>query len=249
MLTPLSIGIITLTVLATSFISGIFGMAGGVILLGVLLLFLDVAPAMVLFGVIQFVSNGWRATLWWRYARWSLIWRYLIGSTTMFLLLRLISFIPDKATVYLALGLIPFAIDLLPKRLAADITRPGMPYLCGAFIMMLQLLAGAAGHVLDLFFQKSELDRRAIVGTKAVTQATGHLYRIAYFGSFAEAFDSSIDWWFYVLFIVMSISGTSLAAAVIDRMTDANFRLWSRRVIFAVSFTLLVRGCWLLISS
>jgi uncharacterized membrane protein YfcA len=112
MLTPLSIGIITLTVLATSFISGIFGMAGGVILLGVLLLFLDVAPAMVLFGVIQFVSNGWPATLWWRYARWSLIWRYLIGSTTMFLLLRLISFIPDKATVYLALGLIPFAIDL-----------------------------------------------------------------------------------------------------------------------------------------
>lgn len=249
MLSYLSIGVIALTVLITSFISGIFGMAGGVILLGVLLLFLDVAPAMVLFGVIQFVSNGWRAALWWRYARWSIIWRYLIGSTLMFLLLRLVSFIPDKATVYLALGLIPFAIDLLPKRLAVDITRPGMPYLCGMFIMMLQLLAGAAGHVLDLFFQKSDLDRRSIVGTKAVTQATGHLYRIAYFGSFASAIDTEINGWFYVVFIAMSMTGTSLAAFVIDRMTDANFRRWSRRVIYAVSVAFLVRGCWLLVSS
>ena len=37
------------------------------ILLGVLLVFMDVAPAMVLFGIIQMASNGWRATLWWRY--------------------------------------------------------------------------------------------------------------------------------------------------------------------------------------
>ena len=31
------------------------------ILLGVLLLYMDVAPAMVLFGVIQTAANGWRA--------------------------------------------------------------------------------------------------------------------------------------------------------------------------------------------
>ena len=51
----------------TSFLSGIFGMAGGMILLGVLLILLDVAPAMVLFGVTQFASNGWRAALWRRF--------------------------------------------------------------------------------------------------------------------------------------------------------------------------------------
>ena len=60
---PLALAVIAVTILATSFISGIFGMAGGLILLGVLLVFMDVAPAMVLFGAIQTAANGWRATL------------------------------------------------------------------------------------------------------------------------------------------------------------------------------------------
>ena len=86
------------------------------------------------------------------------------------------------------LGLLPFAAYLVPKRVSLDITRPGVPYLCGCLIIVLQLLAGAAGHILDVFFQKSPLDRKTIVGTKAVTQVTGHVYRIAYFGSFAAAY-------------------------------------------------------------
>jgi uncharacterized membrane protein YfcA len=94
------------------FISGLFGMAGGLILLGVLLVFMDVAPAMVLFGTIQMVSNGWRATLWLRYVEWSIVWRFLIGSTTMFLLMRSVAIVPSKAALYLMLGLLPFAAYL-----------------------------------------------------------------------------------------------------------------------------------------
>ena len=106
--------------------------------------------------------------------------------------MRSVALLPSKATLYLTLGLLPFAADLLPKRLSLDITRPGVPYFAGALIIVLQLLAGAAGHILDVFFQKSRLDRKTIVATKAVTQVTGHVYRILYFGSFAAAFDDSI---------------------------------------------------------
>ena len=70
MLGSLALSVIAVTVLATSFISGIFGMAGGLILLGVLLVFMDVAPAMVLFGAIQTASNGWRSALWLRHVNW-----------------------------------------------------------------------------------------------------------------------------------------------------------------------------------
>ena len=153
----------------------------------------------------------------------------------MFLLLRPVAMLPSKATLYLGLGLLPFAADLLPKRLTPDITRPGAPYICGAFIIMLQLLAGAAGHILDVFFQKSQLDRKTIVATKAVTQVAGHLYRIAYFGSFAFAFDTSIPWWAYAAAIALSFAGTSLAAPVLMRMTDDGFRLWSRRITISVA--------------
>ncbi len=246
MLGPVALGVIGASILATSFISGIFGMAGGLILLGVLLVFLDVAPAMVLFGAVQTVSNGWRSALWLRHVNWSIVWRYLVGSTLMFLVLRLVAVLPSKATLYIGLGLIPFAADLLPRKLTPDITRPGAPYICGAFIITLQLLAGAAGHILDIFFQKSPLDRKTIVGTKAVTQVTGHLYRILYFGSFEFAFDTSIPWWVYLAALVLSVAGTSLAAPVLLRMSDTGFRAWSRRLTMSIASVYLAWGLWLI---
>jgi uncharacterized membrane protein YfcA len=103
---PAVLAVIAVTIAVTSFISGIFGMAGGIILLGVLLIFLDVAPAMMLFGTIQMASNGWRAALWRRYVDWGIVWRYLVGSTLMFLALRSVAIIPSKAVIYLGLGLI-----------------------------------------------------------------------------------------------------------------------------------------------
>ena len=239
------LAIIAATILVTSFISGIFGMAGGIILLGVLLIFLDVAPAMMLFGTIQTAANGWRAALWVRYVDWGIVWRYVVGSTLMFLALRWVAVIPSKAVIYLGLGIIPFAADLLPKRLTPDITRPGAPYICGAFIITLQLLAGAAGHILDVFFQKSRMDRKSIVATKAVTQVTGHLYRIIYFGSFGVTFDENIPLWAYAVAVALAFCGTSLAALVLNRMTDEGFRMWSRRVTLSVSVTYLARGLWL----
>jgi len=244
-LAPSALAIVAVAVLGSSFVSGVFGMAGGMILLGVLLVFMDVAPAMVLFGVIQMASNGWRTALWFRYVDWRIVWRFLVGSTLMFLLMRSVALLPSKATVYLTLGLLPFAADLLPKRVSLDITRPGVPYAAGALIIVLQLLAGAAGHILDVFFQRSQFDRKTIVATKAVTQVMGHVYRIIYFGSFGATFDTSIPWWVYLAAIALTLAGTSLAATVLTRMTDDGFRTWSRRVTLGVSVTYIARGLWL----
>ena len=54
----------------TAFLSGIFGMAGGMVLIGVLLVVLPLPMAMVLHAVTQMASNGWRAFLWWRHIQW-----------------------------------------------------------------------------------------------------------------------------------------------------------------------------------
>src|SRR2546430_13078412 len=49
---------------ATAFLSGLFGMAGGMILIGVLLMLMPLPTAMVLHAITQMASNGWRAFLW-----------------------------------------------------------------------------------------------------------------------------------------------------------------------------------------
>lgn len=243
-----AIAAVAVTILLTSFLSGIFGMAGGLILLGVLLLMLDVTQAMILFGVTQLGANGWRALLWRRHVAWQLVGSYIAGALAMFAFMKLVAFLPDKAMVYIGLGLIPIIGDLVPPRWRPDITRRFMPFTCGAFIMALQLMAGAAGSVLDIFFQKSPLDRKQIVATKAITQVFAHVGRIAYFGSFAVSGDDLLPWWTYVGAVALALAGTTLAAGVLHRMTDASFRQWSRWLILTISVVFLVRGVWLLVA-
>ena len=55
---------------ATAFLSGLFGMAGGLILIGVLLALMPLPTAMVLHAITQMASNGWRAFLWRAHIRW-----------------------------------------------------------------------------------------------------------------------------------------------------------------------------------
>lgn len=74
-MSPALIAALLLVMVGTSLLSGIFGMAGGLILVGVLLALLPVQDAMLLHGVTQAASNGWRALLWRRHIRLRRSWR------------------------------------------------------------------------------------------------------------------------------------------------------------------------------
>ena len=245
-MTPLSLILIGCTIVSTSFLSGLFGMAGGMILLGVLLVYFDVATGMVIFSVIQFVANGWRAALWWRFVQWRIFFVYVSGAVISFAIMRAVAIVPSKAAVYISLGLLPFLIELLPARARPNIEWRGVPFLTGFLTTIIQLLTGVGGLFLDIFFQKSALDRKTTIATKAVTQTFSHVVRAVYFGSFVGLADA-VPLWTYVPAIALSIAGTSLAALLLERMTDVGFRQWTRRVIFAVSIVFLARGVMLAI--
>ena len=63
-MTPLMIAALGVLMVGTAFLSGLFGMAGGMILIGVLLMLMPLPTAMVLHAITQMASNGWRAFLW-----------------------------------------------------------------------------------------------------------------------------------------------------------------------------------------
>jgi uncharacterized membrane protein YfcA len=243
-MTPLAYAIIGFTIISTSFVSGLFGMAGGMILVGVLLAYFDVATGMVVFSIIQFVANGWRAALWWRFVIWRIFFVYVLGAALSFAAMRYVAIVPSKAAVYLGLGLLPFLIELLPANARPNIEWRGLPFITGILTTIIQLLTGVGGLFLDIFFQKSMLDRKTTIATKAVTQTFSHVVRAVYFGSFVGIADA-VPLWTYAPAIVLSIAGTSIAAQVLERMTDVGFRQWTRRVIFAVSVIYLARGVML----
>src|SRR5262245_32986424 len=99
----LSCALFWATIVCSSCLSGVFGMAVGMVLLGVLLVFFDVAAGMILFSIIQFFANGWRAVQWWGFVRWRIFWFYCLGGAVAFAAMRLVELIPGKALVYLLL--------------------------------------------------------------------------------------------------------------------------------------------------
>jgi uncharacterized membrane protein YfcA len=240
--------IVALTIVFTSFLSGVLGMAGGMVLIGVLLLFFDVIPGMVLFSVVQLASNGWRALLWREHVRWRIFLLYVAGAALSFFIMRWLAFVPDKAFVYLALGALPFFVEVLPPSARPNIEWRFVPFVTGFITTVIQLLVGVAGLFLDIFFQKSALDRKTTVATKAMTQTFGHLLRGAYFGSFLNVTEA-LPIAAYGPAILLAIFGASLAPFVLERLTDANFRVWTRRVIFVIAVTYLARGVWLMLQT
>src|ERR671926_192389 len=98
----MTFGVVTalaVVVFATSFLSGIFGLAGGLILMGALLLFVPVTSAMILHATTQMAANGSRAFLWRAHTDYGIFGRYIVGGAVAFALFASLRFVPDRALV------------------------------------------------------------------------------------------------------------------------------------------------------
>jgi uncharacterized membrane protein YfcA len=241
---------IAFTVLVTSFISGILGMAGGMILMGVLLALLPVPAAMMLHGVTQMAANGWRAVLWRRSVDWRVFRGYAMGAGIALLGFLLVQLIASKPVAYVLLGLTPFISYALPKRLTLNVDTRGHSLACGFVCMALQLVAGVSGPLLDVFFVRSAMDRRSVVATKAMSQTLGHFIKILYFGGIsllASGTATTLSPWLMVSCVVLAFSGTSLSKRVLERMTDANFRTWTQWTVLTMGVIYLASGAAMLL--
>src|SRR3982750_3666067 len=101
--TALLVAILAVSALLTSFISGILGMAGGLILMGILLALMPVPAAMMMHGVTQLASNGWRAFLWRNHVDWRVFRGYLYGSAAMLALFAAFQFVIGKAAALIVM--------------------------------------------------------------------------------------------------------------------------------------------------
>ena len=123
-MTALMILFLCLVMVATSFLSGIFGMAGGLILIGVLLVLLPVQTAMVLHAVTQIASNGWRGLLWRKHVRWAPVAAYVFGCVLALGAWSLFRYVPEHAGSAHFPGGHPVPGEAVSVRLAA---QPGKP--------------------------------------------------------------------------------------------------------------------------
>ena len=154
-------------VFCTSTLSGIFGMAGGLILLGVLLAILPVSTAIAVQGAIQIIANGSRAFLSRAFIDWVILGIICLGLITAGIILFIIRYTPNLATVCIAIGLLPILVWIPQSWLALDASKPHHAFICGLLGGGLNLAVGVSGPTVDIFFIRTPMDRRKIIATKA----------------------------------------------------------------------------------
>lgn len=240
----MTFGVLALAVLSTSFISGILGMAGGMILMGILLLMMPLSSAMMLHGVVQMASNAWRAWLWRQHIDWRILRGTALGAVVALAVFSVLQLSVSVPLVLIALGLTPFISYVLPANLQLNVDKPRHPFTCGVVCVALQLLSGVSGPLLDIYFLRSRLDRRAVIATKAAFQTIGHSFKILYFGVLLSRNQGSTEWWVAAVMMALAVVGTTLSRGVLERMSDTDFRSWTRKVVTAAGVYYLASGVW-----
>ena len=221
-------------------------MAGGMILMGILLFALPLPAAMMLHGITQLASNAWRAFLWRTQVDWRVFRGYAYGALAALAVFAAVKLVVSKPIALVVMGLTPFITLALPEKLHLNVERRGHPVSCGFICSALSLSAGVSGPILDIFFVRSKMGRHGVVATKAMTQSLSHILKIFYFGAIAAVEGGNVEPWLAAMMVILAFTGTSLSRRVLERMNDASFRWWTRWTVMSLGVFYLGSGILLL---
>jgi uncharacterized membrane protein YfcA len=226
-LEALDLAILAVAAFATSILSAIVGMAGGITLLAVMLLFLEPLVAIPLHGVIQLVSNSSRTVIQRRHLDLRILLHYSAFLVPMgWVGLQLANALPASAT-RIIIGVFVLMATWFPGWLMLgthpEEINPGRRFLVlGGLAGVLNMTIGAIGPLIAPFFLNLGLDRRALVGTKAACQTLGHLVKIALFGIAGFAYGPHLA-------LLLSagacvVAGTWIGSQILERVSERFFQ-------------------------
>lgn len=220
------LAILTAAAFGTSIVSAAIGLAGGTILLAIMLLFYDPLVVIPLHGAVQLVSNSSRVWFLREHIVRPIAWRY--GALLVPGGLLGLSFVTQapadvvRAMIGVFVLVATWAPGLLLLGVDPSHTDPhrrflGLGFVLGAFTMAF----GATGPLAAPFFLNLGLSRQALVGTQAACQALGHLTKIALFGAVGFAFSE----WLVPLALLAGavVAGTFVGTRMLHRTSDRMF--------------------------
>ena len=236
-LTPLVAGLLLLASLVTSMISAAFGAGGGVLLLGIMALWLPPVAIVPVHGLIQLGSNGGRFAMTWRKVDWGVLAAFAPGvvlgvAAGSLLLVRL----PEN-TWQLTIAAFILWLCWGPPIPKAALGRPGI-LAASALTSFVTLFVGATGPLVAAFIKQLHADRFRTIATFSGAMTLQHLPKVVVFGFAGFVFTEWVLW--ILAMILCGLVGTRLGLQLVDRMSD---RLFQR--VFTVVLTLLaLRLVW-----
>jgi len=222
-------------VLFTSVFSGIFGMAGGMILIAGLLFFYSPTEAIFIHGILQFFANAQRYYQLRAYVEVKVLLYYLAGSLLSFGLLKHLGFVPSEQAIYVFMGLTAF-IGAFRLRLPLSLKDRLVAGVAGLVVSALQI-AGISGALLDVLCQDKRFSRHEVVGLKSAAISISHFLKVMFMYQLLGSEQvwqnfASMEVFFYLAAVVL---GTYLGKRVLDRLSDKNFFRYTSFILLTIS--------------
>lgn len=224
----------------TSIISGVAGMAGGVLLLSLMTFFLDIRSIVPIHGVVQLVSNSSRCWYLRQNVRMDFFWPFILGAPLGFVAAYFILGQIEKTQyLYLFLSILIFWALFKPKNLPEIRLRSYQWAILGFFSAIQGALVGATGPLLAIFYLRSDLKKEEIVATKAMQQLTTHLFKIPLFLSLDFAYSE-----FLLLITLMSaatILGSLVGVKILKRLPENFFQIIFKSLLFLAAIRMVYK--------
>jgi len=179
---------LTLAALLGSTVSGIIGMAGGALLLGLMLIFgLDPWIAVPVHAVVQLVSNSTRVVAHFPNVRWQPFRTFILWSLPGPIIgLWLLGQI-DSQSIKAIIGFLILYAVWAPKWGLERLSERQAFGLAGMMGGTLGVVVGAVGPLIAPFFLRGGFHKTQIIATKAVCQAFLHVVKIIAFAGLYPA--------------------------------------------------------------
>ncbi len=244
--------VIGLAALATSVLSALAGLGGGIILLVVIAQFFTPSVAIPIHGGIQLASNGSRATL----LRRDINWR-AVGLSALLLFpaslvgVAVATSVPEDLTRFVIGVFVLVAAwrpallrGLLMRKRADGSTPDGLPDRVlvglGAVSGFLNTTVGASGPMTSPFFKAVTATHTAFVATAAMAQVFAHASKVVAFSLDDFAITE------HVAVIVVGAAGVTLGSIIgtrlLGRISEKHLETLFKVVLTTLAIRLILRA-------
>lgn len=239
-MTPLSVTIAT-AAFFTATLSGIAGIGGGTILIGIFYA-VGLAPvvAVPLHAAVQLVSNASRTAAYFRHVEWRAAGWFLVGALPGPLLIAPWVALADPAALSLLMAVLT-AISLLPEtKDSVKIPMPAALLTAGVLNGSLGMFIGATGLVIGRLFLRPEWRKETVIGTLALCQSLGHASKIAGFATLGVTALARAD--ILLPLLLATVLGTFAGRALHRYVSEALFQKVFRLILAVLTVKLAFDG-------
>lgn len=210
----------------TAILSAVVGLAGGMTLLVVMLMFFDPLVVLPLHGVIQLTSNGSRCWFQRQHIETWVLKEYVKLIVPMAIIGLFVGREVPTEAIKVAIGIFVLVATWRPTWLLLGLDpgsiNPKRRFLAlGGIIGFLNMTVGATGPFAAPFFLRLGLSRYQLVGTKAATQMMGHLVKVIMFWIAGFAF---MDYAYELLLLsICVVAGSYTGSQILSRVSEKTF--------------------------